>query len=239
MKIAVVTGSTKGIGLAIAKGLSDAGHAVVLNWRADSKGAKAAAKAMDGREHAIVRADARKPSGARALVDAAVRRWGRLDVLVNNVGDFIETPVSELDLADFEAMYDSNVRTALTVTRAALPRLRESRGCIVNLGGTVSQLLRGNPAYAAYVMAKASLVSFTKSLAVAEGPRGVRVNMVTPGFIRTYAYSDRDVEELSPKVPLKRLGRPDEVAAAVEFLCSERASYVSGAVLDVGGALWV
>lgn len=239
MKIAVVTGSTKGIGLAIAKGLSDAGHAVVLNWRADAKGAKAAAKAMQGRPHAIVRADVRRSAAAKALVGAALRRWGRLDVLVNNVGDFIETPVAKVDLAGFEAMYDSNVRTALTVTRAALPALRASRGCVVNLGGTVSQLLRGNPAYAAYAMAKAALVSFTKSLAVAEGPGGVRVNMVTPGFIRTYAYSDRDVQELSPKVPMRRLGRPEEVAAAVEFLCSERASYVSGAVLDVGGALWV
>ncbi len=239
MKVAVVTGSTRGIGLGIATGLGRAGWAVLLNHLRAAAPARAASKAMEDADHAVVRADVRRPDGAKRLVDAALRRWGRLDLLVANVGDFVPTPVSRLELDKFDAMHDSNVRATLNSVKAALPALRKSRGSVVVLGGTVSGLLRGNPAYAAYAMAKASLVVLARSLAQAEGPRGVRVNMVCPGFIRTWAYSDLEVASLAPKVPLRRLGDPAEIASVVEFLASDRASYVSGAVIDVGGGLWV
>jgi 3-oxoacyl-[acyl-carrier protein] reductase len=238
-RVALVTGSTRGIGLAIAQRLGRAGCQVVLNHLASSKSAREAARAMKGLDHAIVRADVRTPEGARRLLQEVRRRWRRLDVLVNNVGDFFGTPVSKFERAKWEALWDSNVRTCWNATAEALPLLRRRGGSIVNLGGTVSGTLRGNPAYVAYAMAKTALVVFTKSLARAEASRGVRVNMVCPGYIRTYAYTARDAKVLAPQVPMKRLGEPAEVAEVVEFLASDRASYVTGAVLDVGGGLWV
>jgi len=240
MKAALVTGSTRGIGLAIAVRLARAGYAVTLNHLSSPGPARAAEKAMGGHDHQIVRADVRRPDGARKLVRTALKKWGRLDLLVNNVGDFFPTRVGKMELDQWEKLWDSNVRTALNCTREVLPLLRRGGGgSIVNLGGTVSQTVRGNPHYVAYAMAKTALAVFTKSVARAEGSHGIRANMVAPGYIRTYAYSAKDVKELEPLVPMKRLGRPEEIAEAVAWLASDAASYVTGAVLDVGGGLWV
>ncbi|HTF57196.1 MAG TPA: SDR family oxidoreductase, partial [Planctomycetota bacterium] len=216
-----------------------AGYAVTLNHLSNPASARAAERALSGFDHQIVRADVRRPDGARKLVRAALRHWGRIDLLVNNVGDFFPTLVGKMDIDRWDELWDSNVRTALNCTREVLPILRRGGGSIVNMGGTVSQTVRGNPHYVAYAMAKTALAVFTKSLARAEGARGIRVNMVAPGYIRTYAYSAKDVKELEPQVPMKRLGRPEEVAEAVAWLASDAASYVTGAVLDVGGGLWV
>ena len=240
MKTAIVTGSTRGIGLAIARTLARAGYAVALNHRSASAPARAAAKAMEGSDHLIVRADVGKPAGARALVRAALKRWKRIDLLVNNVGDFFPTPVAKMELDRWDELWDSNVRTALNASREVLPGMRrDGGGSIIMIGGTASQMVRGNPAYVAYAMAKTALAMFTKSLAKAEAARGIRVNMVAPGYIHTYAYTDKDVREMTPQVPMKRLGRPEEVAEAVLWLASPAASYVTGAVLDVGGGLGV
>lgn len=240
VKSAIVTGSTRGIGLAIARTLGQSGYGVALNHRSASAPARAAAKAMEGSDHLIVRADVGRPAGARALVRAALKRWKRIDLLVNNVGDFFPTPVGKMELDRWEELWNSNVRTALNCSREVLPAMRRAGGgSIIMIGGTASQVVRGNPNYVAYAMAKTALAIFTKSLARAEGARGIRVNMVAPGYIHTYAYTAKDVRELSPQVPMKRLGRPEEVAEAVAWLASDAASYVTGAVLDVGGGLWV
>ena len=176
----------------------------------------------------------------KRLVGAAMKAWGRVDLLVNNVGDFFATPAAKMELERWEALYDSNVRSALQCTREVLPVMRRQKhGVIVNIGGTATSSLRGNRAYTAYVMAKAALSVFTKSLAQAEAAGGIRVNMVNPGYIRTYAYRDADVAEMTPQVPAKRLGTPADVAAVVKFLASDEASYVTGACVDVGGGLWV
>jgi len=240
VKVAIVTGSTRGIGLAISRTLARSGYRVALNHRSNAAAARSASRAMAGSEHLIVRSDVSKPDGARKLIRAAMKQWGRIDLLVNNVGDFFETPVSKMQLDKWEELWDSNVRTALNCTREVLPAMRRNGGgAIVMIGGTVSQTVRGNPTYVAYAMAKTALAVVTKSLARAEAARGIRVNMVAPGYIHTYAYTAKDVRELSPQVPMKRLGRPEEIAEAVAWLASDAASYVTGAVLDVGGGLWV
>jgi NAD(P)-dependent dehydrogenase (short-subunit alcohol dehydrogenase family) len=228
-KVAVVTGSNRGIGPAVVRALRGDGWTVVSNGRSSVRG--------PGDLH--VRADVSAPAGARKLVSSTRRAYGRLDLLVCGVGDFRETPVSAMKLEDWEALLASNLRSAWLCCREALPLLRRRGGAVVTFGGTATHAPRANPRYVGYQMAKAALTVFTKSLAQAEAPRGVRVNMVNPGFIRTYAYTRKEVAELARKVPAGRLGEPEDVARAVAWLASDAAAYVNGAVLDVGGGLWV
>jgi 3-oxoacyl-[acyl-carrier protein] reductase len=227
--VAIVTGSNRGIGHEVALELQLAGHEVVSNGRS-SRGAP-------GNLH--VAADVSTPAGARKLVAAAKKKYGSLDLLVCNVGDFKETPVSRFDIDSWDEMFTSNLHTAWHCCREALPLLRRSRGQIITIGGTVTQNVRANPRYVAYQMAKTALTVFTKSLAKAEAPRGVRVNMINPGFIRTYNYSRSEVPKLQKQVPAGRLGDPKDIAAAICWLALNKTEYITGAVIDVGGGLWV
>ena len=228
-RVAVVTGSAKGIGAGIVKVLLARGWNVVVNSRSARKAPAGAV---------FVKADALTQS--KKIIGAALKEWGRLDLLVNNVGDFFETPVAAMKLEQWDELYDSNVRTALRCTREALPAMRRQKhGVIVNIGGTAIQAARGNRRYVAYVMAKTALMIFTKSLAQAEAAGGVRVNMVNPGYILTYAYTPADVKELTAAVPAKRLGTPEEVGELIAWLAGDEAAYVTGASIDVGGGLWV
>jgi 3-oxoacyl-[acyl-carrier protein] reductase len=226
--VAIVTGSNRGIGPEIVRSLQAAGYVVVSNGRSATAG--------PGDVH--VRADVGTGAGARRLA-AAARKLGGLDLLVCGVGDFFETPVSKMKIEAWQTIFESNLNTAWHICREALPLLRKRRGAIVTFGGTVTQNVRSNPRYVAYQMAKTALTVFTKSLAQTEAPRGVRVNMINPGFIRTYNYAESEIPSLRKRVPLGRLGDPRDIARAVVWLASEAASYVNGAVLDVGGGLWV
>ena len=228
MTVAIVTGSNRGIGPAIVRTLQRNGYVVVSNGRSATPG--------PGDIH--VRADAASPAGARRLM-AAARKKGGLDLLVCGVGDFFETPVSKMDIAAWESLFESNLKTAWVCCREALPLLRKSCGAIVTIGGTVTQIVRSNPRYVAYQMAKTALTVFTKSLAQAEAARGVRVNMINPGFIRTTNYATSEIPGLTKRVPAGRLGEPQDIAEAVAWLASDAAAYVNGAVIDVGGGLWV
>jgi NAD(P)-dependent dehydrogenase (short-subunit alcohol dehydrogenase family) len=225
MPVALVTGSNGGFGPEIVRALSAAGWKTLSNGRSARRG--------PGDLH--VRADASTEAGAKRLVAAAKRRFGGLDLLVCGVGDFEATPVSDFRLDAWERVFDSNLRSVWRCVRAALPELRRARGSVLAFGGTATHPARGNPRYAAYQMAKAALTVFIKSLAQAEGPRGVRANLINPGVVGPGALG----RELLPRIPAGRLGEPRDLAAAVRWLASEDAAYVSGAVLDVGGGLWM
>jgi NAD(P)-dependent dehydrogenase (short-subunit alcohol dehydrogenase family) len=229
--VAVVTGSNAGIGLAVARAFRlDAGWAVVTNGRSARKG--------PGDLH--VRADVSTPAGARRLVSAVRRRFGRIDALVCAVGEYAETPLSRMDVPAWERIVGSNLWSAVYCVREALPLLRRSGGAVVTIGTPMAHSARGNPRVVAYQMAKTALAVFTKSLAQAEARRGIRANMVSPGYIRTEAYTKKEIAELTPRVPAGRLGRPDDVANVVLGLAaSPLGAYVNGAVIDVGGGLWV
>jgi NAD(P)-dependent dehydrogenase (short-subunit alcohol dehydrogenase family) len=225
--IAIVTGSSHGIGPDIVRALRKTGYFVVSNGRSSARG--------PGDVH--VRADVSTREGARKVV-AAAKKKGGLDLLVCGVGDFFQTPVSKLDVDAWEELFESNLRTAWHCCREALPLLRKSQGVIVTLGGSATNTVRANPRYVAYQMAKTALTVFTKSLAQAEAPT-VRVNMINPGIIRTPENDGPLLRKLARRVPAGRPGEPRDIAQAVVWLASDTASYITGAVLDVGGGLWM
>jgi len=243
---ALVTGSTRGIGRAIALRLARDGFTVALNYALDRA---AADRTLDEIRKAAptsfaVQADVATPEGAESAVRSAIERLGRLDVLVNNVGPFLERPLAQTTDAEWRRMIDGNLGSAFWCARAALPAMRAARrGCVVNVGALNAEVSPGMTHEApAYFVAKTALAMFTKSLARTEGPNNIRVNAVSPGFIETEGYADWDEAAQSrwrSQIPLGRFGRPEEVAEAVAFLVSERAAYVSGAVLHVHGGLWI
>jgi NAD(P)-dependent dehydrogenase (short-subunit alcohol dehydrogenase family) len=242
--VAVVTGGAQGIGAATARRLMSEGASVVL---ADLDGERASATAAALREETGGAADAVACDVVdQAAVDAAmahsVERFGRLDVLVNNAyACHVDPPLFE-DVPDAEWYEDIEVTLtgAMRCARAALPLLAEAggRGAIVSIGSVNGHMNFGNHAYSA---AKAGLASLTRTLAVHAAPRGVRVNLVVPGTVRTPAWAGREdaLDRLSKVYPLGRVGEPDDIAAAVAFLASRDASWITGLALPVDGGILV
>lgn len=238
--VALITGSTKGIGRGIARRLAQAGYAIVLNYRSDEATAAETLKEIgELTETEMFQVDVADPAAAEDLIQATVDHFGRLDVLVNNAGPFLMKSAFETTVEEWRAMIDGNLSSAFYCSKFALPHLRETGGNIVNVGTLNVETGRGARNTAAYTAAKSGLVVLTKSLARAEGRYGVRVNLVNPGFIDTYNTTEDDRTEIAPLVPLGRLGDPQDVAEAVLFLVSDRANYITGAVLNVTGGLWV
>jgi 3-oxoacyl-[acyl-carrier protein] reductase len=245
-RTALVTGSTRGIGRAIALRLARDGVVVVLNHAGDGPAAAAAleaVRAQGGRAHAV-RADVTSAPECARLVRDSIAAVGPLDLLVNNVGPFLERPLVETSDAEWRAMIDGNLGSAFWCARAVIPGMRaRGGGVIVNVGALNAEVSPGMTHDApAYSVAKTALMMMTRSLARTEGRHGIRVNAVGPGFVETEAYADWDPEEQArwrSQIPLGRFGRPEEVAEAVAFLASDRAAYISGAILPVHGGLWL
>jgi 3-oxoacyl-[acyl-carrier protein] reductase len=243
---ALVTGSSRGIGRAIALRLLRDGWRVALHYGHDGAAAErtlAEARGIDPRAFAV-KADVETPEGCARLAREARERLGRLDALINNVGPFEERPIGEVDDALWRKMLDGNLSSAFWCSREVLPEMRERRsGSIVNVTALNAEVSPGMTHEApAYFVAKTALSMLTRTMARAEGGRGIRVNAVSPGFIETEAYADWDPvaqKRWRDQIPLGRFGRPEEVADAVAYLLSDRAAYISGAILHVHGGLWV
>jgi len=241
-KVAVVTGASKGIGAAIAKALAAEGAAVVVNYASSKAGAEAVVAAItaSGGRAVAVGGDVSKADDARRIVETAVERFGRLDVLVNTAGgDWIE-PAAFEDITDelWTKKLDLNLGGIFRCIRAALPRLIAAGpgSSVVSIGsvnGTIA--LSGYP----YSAAKAGLEMLTKTLAAKYGPKGVRFNLITPGTIRTRVWDGREdrLVSLAGMYPLGRVGEPDDIAAAVAFLASADAAWITGITLPVDGGL--
>jgi len=236
-QVAVITGGTRGIGLAIAKRLASDGYDLLISYRGDEVAANAAREqfADSERRVEILAADVSKADGAGEVVEAAMQKLGRLDVLVNNAGITRDTLAMRMSEDDWDAVLSTNLKGAFLCAKAAIrPMIRQRSGRIVNLTSVVG--LVGNAGQANYAAAKAGLIGLTKSLAKEVGSRGVTVNAVAPGFIETDMTKDL-LADVVKAIPARRAGQPEEVAAAVRFLASDDAAYVTGTTLFVDGGM--
>jgi 3-oxoacyl-[acyl-carrier protein] reductase len=241
-RIAIVTGSGKGIGRGIARRLAAEGIAVVVNYQKDTAAAQETLTQVQAfaPRSIVVQADVATPEGAKHLIDTTLTAFGRIDILVNNAGPFLVKSIFDTEIDEWRRILDGNLSSAFYCIKFALPTLRAyKRGTIVNLGSLNAETARGAPTTAAYNAAKTGLVVLTKSVARSEARYGIRCNLVSPGFIETYATSETDRRELPSLVPLGSLGTPEDIAEAIAFLVSDKARYITGAVLNVHGGLWV
>lgn len=241
-RIAIVTGSSKGIGRGIAQRLAQDGYTIVVNYLRDAAAAQetvALAQAHTPRSLSI-QADVATPEGAQRLIDETLTLFGQIDVLVNNAGPFLIKSVLETEIDEWRHVIDGNLSSVFYCTKYVLPSMRaRKRGNIVNLGSLNVETVRGAPTTAAYNAAKSGVIVLTKSVARSEARYGIRCNAVNPGFIETYATTEADRRELPSLVPLGTLGTADDIAEAIAFLVSDKARYITGAVINVHGGVWV
>jgi len=238
-KVALVTGGSKGIGYACAERLLADGYAVAICARNPAEVDEAAKKL--GNETEAIRADVGDINDCETLIPSVLERFGRIDVLVNNAGVYTPVPFLEMTADAWDTLMDINVRGPVLLGGAAGRAMRDQKdgGRIVNIASTNGQLSEAE--FAHYNASKAALISLTKSMSVELAPFGILVNAVAPGWVLT-PLSEPFVAPLTEDSlgrisPLKRVGRAAEVAAAVSFLCSPDASYITGITVNVDGGL--
>ncbi len=239
-QIALVTGASRGIGAAIAADLAAAGARVIGTATSES-GANAiteALRAFGGRGAVLDVNDAE--AGAR-LVDEIVKAEGGLQILVNNAGITRDMLAMRMSDADWDAVISTNLSSVFRMSRAVMrPMMKQRYGRIVNITSVVGA--SGNPGQANYAAAKAGVAGMTRALAQELGSRNITVNCVAPGFIdtdMTRALTEAQTQPMLARIPLGRLGRPEEIAHAVSFLASPLAAYITGAVLHVNGGMYM
>jgi len=233
-RTALVTGASRGIGKACAEALAEAGARVILAARDTAKLEEVAAGIPGS---TVVQIDLASPES----IKEAFAKAGKVDILVNNAGITKDGLAMRMKKDDWDAVLATNLTGAFLAIQQVLPAmLKERWGRIINISSIVGET--GNPGQSNYVASKAGLIGLTKSLAQEIASRNITVNAVAPGFIdtdMTSVLSDQVKENLLGHIPLKRLGKPQDVAAAVRFLASEEAGYITGHVLDVNGGMYM
>jgi 3-oxoacyl-[acyl-carrier protein] reductase len=238
-RVAVVTGGTRGIGKGIALGLAGQGARVALVYRANKAAAQLALRDLQtaGADCVAVETNITDPARAEQLVKTVADRYGRIDVLVNNVGEFRWGTLADSSVEEWSNIFDSNVMTVFYMCRAALPLMRKGRwGRIVNLGAVGAERAFGQAKISAYAAAKAAVVALSRSLALEEAKNGITVNVVNPSSIDEKDLTLEEARKLKDaRFPIGRPPTVDDVAAAVSFFASEEAEYVTGQVVNVSG----
>jgi 3-oxoacyl-[acyl-carrier protein] reductase len=234
---ALVTGASRGIGAAVARALAVDGWPVGVNFRSDREAAERVVREIEeaGGRALAVQADIADPGAADELFPALEAAFGPVLVLVNNAGTRADALSPQIEDDAWQQVLETNLSGAFRATRRALrPMIRARYGRVVNVASVVGQ--RANPGQASYAASKAGLVGFTKTVAAEVAKRSVTVNAVAPGFVDT-DMTEAVGGELLERVPARRPGTPEEIAACVRFLASDEASYVTGATLTVDGGL--
>src|SRR5579871_6152621 len=241
-RTAFVTGASRGIGRACALSLAQGGARVVVAARDRAKLEEVATEIRAaGREAFVVAIDLASADSIKAAFAEAAKEFGRIDILVNNAGITKDGLALRMKKDDWDAVLATNLTGAFLAIQQVLQGMMKERwGRIINLSSVVGEA--GNPGQANYVASKAGLIGLTKSLAQEMASRNITVNAVAPGFIETdmtASLSEQLKENMMGHIPLKRFGRPEEIAAAVRFLASEEAGYITGHVLDVNGGMYM
>jgi 3-oxoacyl-[acyl-carrier protein] reductase len=241
-KVAVVTGASQGIGRDTALALAEAGAKVAVAARSEEKLAALVQEIVaTGGEAFAVKMDVADAEQIKAGFKAILEKYGRLDILVNNAAITRDGLALRMKQEDWDAVIRTNLTGAHLCIQAAMHTMMRARiGRIINISSVVAQT--GNAGQANYVAAKGGLVGLTKAIAIEMASRNITVNAVAPGFVATpmtEALGDKVKEELKTRIPLGRMGTPRDVAAAIVFLASDEAGYITGHVLDVNGGMYL
>ncbi len=232
MPAALVTGSARGIGKALVLELAALGYDVVIHYRSSAKEAQEVAEqaAKYGVKALPLQADVSSFEEAKGLVIEAHNRLGRLDVLVNNVGNYHKAPLSEVSVENWHAMFDSNLHPVFYTCQTAIPLMRaQGKGRIINIGFAGAEHLVARPVITAYGIAKTGIILYSKALAKSEAQNNITINVISPGVMEN--------SETKPiaDIPIARTGHLSELTAAVKFLVSDEAAYITGVTLEVAG----
>ena len=239
-RTAIITGASRGIGVALAKRLAADGFAVVINYANSAAAAEELAESLksDGRKAIAVKADIARPDAVTALFDKTIAEFGGVDVIVNNAGVMTTQPIAEMNDATFDAMMDINVRGTFNMLREGAKHLRD-HGRVINFSTTALHLKL--PGYAVYNATKAAVEAMTAVYAKELRGRQITVNAVAPGPVATELFlngkTDEQIAQFSKMPPLERLGQPDDIAGVVSFLAGTDSGWVDGQTLRANGGL--
>jgi len=238
-RVALVTGASRGIGRGIAMSLASGGATVIAAARGTNAQATVDAIVAAGGSAELATLDVTDPASVEQVTKSVLERHGRIDILVNNAGVTRDQLMLRMKRDDWDAVIAANLTGAFTCVQAVLKAMVKARhGRIITITSVVGE--SGNAGQVNYAASKAGLIGFTKALALEVASRGITVNAVSPGLIdtdMTKAISEGAHEEWAKKIPLQRLGTPDDIAAAVRFLASDEAAYITGHVLAVNGGM--
>ena len=240
-KVALITGGTRGIGREIAKKFAKEGCNLVLNYVSDNTDVEKIKSEFNeyGIDVLVLKADVSVFSDCENLVKEAIEKFGKIDILINNAGITKDTLIAMMKEDAFDKVIDVNLKGTFNVTKNVVPYMMKKRnGNIINISSVVGVV--GNAGQSNYAASKAGIIGFTKSLAKELAPRNIRVNAVAPGFIETdmtSVLSDKVKENINLQIPLKRMGKAEEVANVVSFLANDESSYITGQVINVDGGM--
>jgi len=240
-RVALVTGSSRGIGKTIALKLAEAGASLGINYKSNTWAADEVVESIKKMEHKAisVQCDVSNFADVEEMVKKVLSEFGRIDILVNNVGPFLYKSIYDTTIQEWHQIINSNLNSTFYCCKAVVPIMRKQKsGNIINIGAPNAERTQGYLKNCPYATAKTGVVVLSKSLAREEAKNGIQVNVVNPGFIETDQYTDEMKKDMPKEVPLRKLGKPEDIANAVLFLVSEEANYITGSVLNVHGGLW-
>jgi 3-oxoacyl-[acyl-carrier protein] reductase len=237
----IVTGASRGIGKAIAIAFAKAGADVAFTYASNEAAATEVKQEIEalGRKALAIKADAASADAATMVVDETTKAFGKIDVLVNNAGVTKDTLLMRMSEADWDTVLDTNLKGVFLLTKAVIrPMMSAKKGKIITISSVVG--LVGNPGQANYCASKAGVIGFSKSLAKEVGSRGITVNVIAPGYIETDMtgkLNEDQTKDIMDMVPLKRMGKSEDIANTALFLASDAASYITGETIRVDGGM--